>query len=281
MSRLLINEPPVMFSRSIAIKLGVNAAVFLQQLHYWLLATNNVRDGRKWVYKTQKQWIEEDLPFISEKTLSDIVKLLKNEGLILTGQYNKLKIDRTLWYSIDYDALEAWEIANCKEVVSMSQNLRYGSGENCDMDVAKITTPITREYTKNTQKNNSPEKMSEEKPKKVVVTDEHRAVIDYLNQKANTRYTYQSTKTISLLNKLFKQGRTVDDIKSVIDIKCSEWLPKQDMRQYLRPRTLFGEKFEDYLNQVPVETKQVKLKPNLQDRMRDIYGERWEELNDG
>lgn len=45
-----------------------------------------------------------------------------------------------------------------------------------------------------------------------------------------------------------KEGFTVDEFKLVIDKKCSDWLNNRDMAQYLRPETLFGPKFESYLN---------------------------------
>lgn len=73
------------------------------------------------------------------------------------------------------------------------------------------------------------------------------SVIDYLNQKAGTSYRASSKKTRSLIHARVKEGFTLDDFKVVIDKKCTEWL-KTDMAQYLRPETLFGTKFEGYLN---------------------------------
>ena len=122
---------------------------------------------------------------------------------------------------------------------------------------------------------------SEEKPNEVVMTDEHRIVIDYLNQKAGTRYEYNSTKTITLLNTLFRKGYTVDDIKKVIDIKCNEWLHQETMRMYLRPRTLFSNKFEDYLNQeVKPQVTTTKKTQSYEDFMLKTYGEKWRAIVD-
>ena len=73
------------------------------------------------------------------------------------------------------------------------------------------------------------------------------SVIDYLNQKAGTNYRASSKKTRSLIHARVKEGFKLDDFKVVIDKKCSEWLGN-DMAQYLRPETLFGTKFEGYLN---------------------------------
>ncbi len=73
-------------------------------------------------------------------------------------------------------------------------------------------------------------------------------VIKYLNDKAGTNYRDTTKKTQSLINARIKEGFTSEDFKKVIDIKTTEW-KKTDMEKYLRPETLFGTKFEGYLNQ--------------------------------
>ena len=73
-------------------------------------------------------------------------------------------------------------------------------------------------------------------------------IIDYLNKKANTSYRASSRKTKDLIKARINEGYKVDDFKIVIDKKTDEWL-NTDMAKYLRPETLFGTKFESYLNQ--------------------------------
>lgn len=73
-------------------------------------------------------------------------------------------------------------------------------------------------------------------------------IIDYLNQSAGTRYRYTSNKTQTLIKARLKEGFTLDDFKTVISKKTEEWLGSE-MEKYLRPETLFGSKFEGYLNQ--------------------------------
>lgn len=73
------------------------------------------------------------------------------------------------------------------------------------------------------------------------------AVVDYLNEKAGTNYRATSKATQQHINARLAEGYTVDDFKTVIDKKCAEWL-HTDFEQYLRPSTLFGSKFENYLN---------------------------------
>lgn len=82
-------------------------------------------------------------------------------------------------------------------------------------------------------------------PKESDPTEE---VIDHLNQRAGTHYRATTANTRKLIKARLKEGFTVDEFKMVIDKKCAEWLNNRDMVQYLRPETLFGTKFEGYLN---------------------------------
>ena len=74
-------------------------------------------------------------------------------------------------------------------------------------------------------------------------------ITDYLNEKAGSQFRSTTKKTQSLIKARFNEGFKIDDFKRVIDIKTNEWLNNKDMSKYLRPETLFGTKFESYLNQ--------------------------------
>ena len=74
-------------------------------------------------------------------------------------------------------------------------------------------------------------------------------VIDYLNVKADTKYRATTKKTQTLIRTRQKEGFKLEDFKKVIDTKVKEWRHDPNMVKYLRPETLFGTKFEGYLNQ--------------------------------
>ena len=80
-------------------------------------------------------------------------------------------------------------------------------------------------------------------------TEDIKEIIDYLNQKAGTRYRYAATSTQRHIRARLSEGYSVKDCKAVIDNKCSAWLNDANMRKYLRPETLFGNKFDGYLNE--------------------------------
>jgi uncharacterized phage protein (TIGR02220 family) len=95
-------------------------------------------------------------------------------------------------------------------------------------------------------------------------------VIDYLNKKASTNYRATTKNTQSFINARVKEGYVVEDFKKVIDSKSREWLGT-DFEKYLRPATLFGTKFENYLNEankktpiaVGAENKNIKVNPSI------------------
>lgn len=89
-------------------------------------------------------------------------------------------------------------------------------------------------------------------------------IVDYLNQAANTSFKASSKNTQSLINARTREGFTVDDFKAVIDGRVKAWATDPKMSEYLRPQTLFGTKFESYLNA-------SKAKPKTDE-------EEWDEL---
>ena len=78
--------------------------------------------------------------------------------------------------------------------------------------------------------------------------NEIKEIIDYLNSSTNSNYRYNTESTNKLIRSKLNNGFTVQDIKSVIQTKSMEWM-NTDFQKYLRPSTLFGNKFEQYLNQ--------------------------------
>ena len=120
---------------------------------------------------------------------------------------------------------------------------------------------------KQQQSNNNVTTLSKKKEKDNNI---YSLVIDYLNKKANTNYRPTTKNTQSFINARVSEGYTVEDFKKVIDSKSKEWL-NTDFEKYLRPATLFGTKFENYLNEankktpiaVGAENKNIKVNPSI------------------
>ena len=104
MSKLLIEEEPLQVLPSLALEVGLDCAIFLQQLHYWLRKSRNEHDGERWVYNTLTEW-QAQFPFWSPRTIQRIADQLTKRGLIKVRKLNKQNWDRTNWYTINYDAV--------------------------------------------------------------------------------------------------------------------------------------------------------------------------------
>lgn len=85
--------------------------------------------------------------------------------------------------------------------------------------------------------------------KKTDKSKQVKAIVQFLNEKTGSHYKASSAKTKKLIHARLKEGFTVDDFERVIVKKCKDWKNDSKMSKYLRPETLFGTKFEGYLNE--------------------------------
>lgn len=77
----------------------------------------------------------------------------------------------------------------------------------------------------------------------------YQEIIQYLNEKSGCSYRPNTQKNKDLINTRWNEGFRVDDFKKVIDNKTTTWLHDPKMNKFIRPETLFGNKFEGYLNE--------------------------------
>ena len=97
----------------------------------------------------------------------------------------------------------------------------------------------------------------------------YQSIVSYLNEKAGTKYRASSAKTKTVIHARLAEGFSLEDFKTVIDNKCADWLGDEKMEKYLRPETLFGTKFEGYLNS-KVTRKAANINMD-QDDLDDIF----------
>ncbi|MDY0194355.1 MAG: conserved phage C-terminal domain-containing protein [Aliarcobacter butzleri] len=81
-----------------------------------------------------------------------------------------------------------------------------------------------------------------------IYADDINEIIKYLNEILKTNYKTNTPKNRALIITRLKEGFDIDDFKKVVDIKHQEW-KNTEWEKFLRPSTLFGNNFEQYLNQ--------------------------------
>jgi len=99
-------------------------------------------------------------------------------------------------------------------------------------------------------------------------------IIEYLNEKTNKRYKV-TQKWKDLIKARWNEGQREDDFKKVIDVKTQQWIESSEMNKYLRPQTLFGNKFDEYLNEYrpPIASTRLSEIKETQRRLREVYGD--------
>ena len=176
---------------------------------------NNSKDGLDSVYSGLKELIE--AKYISRRKNKD--------GTVDYFVFEDTSENDITDYSI--------QKPNCEKPNQVNPN--KGKPNQGFADVLIIKDSNNTEYNKKELSNKENIKEIEE-------------VINHLNEKAGTKYKTSSKNTTKHIKARINDGYTLEDFKTVIDKKCSEWL-NTDMEKYLCPDTLFGSKFEKYLNQ--------------------------------
>ena len=138
MSKLLIDDYPLQVLPNLAIAIGLNEAIFIQQLHYWINGVSGKsRDGQRWIYNTYNDW-QDNFPFWSNATIRRTIKNLEDGGYILsTSKYNAMRIDRTKWYTVNYE-----KISEIEKTLVVDNRI----AQNEQMDVCSLSKPITIDY---------------------------------------------------------------------------------------------------------------------------------------
>ena len=127
----------------------------------------------------------------------------------------------------------------------------YGFGENyihlIDSSAGQTDTGCMVEQTGGSRSNGYGVVSQTDTKNNSIIDNSIKEIINCLNSATSSNYRYQTKATQRLINARLNEGFTVDDFKAVIDKKAKEW-KGTEMAQYLRPETLFGTKFESYLN---------------------------------
>lgn len=109
MNALLFDERPIVANPILAREIGLNEAIVLQQINFWLEINKqngkNYHDGKYWTYNSIRAWHESDFSYLSYETVKRTFSKLEKAGYLFTGNYNKDPRDKTKWYSLNYDKI--------------------------------------------------------------------------------------------------------------------------------------------------------------------------------
>lgn len=159
--------------------------------------------------------------------------------------------------------------------------VNWGFYQSCEDELTnELTnasqTPNNYRRSKEIKNTNSPAKAepaaAPNEPIKATKAEQipYKAIIDYLNEKAQKKFKHTSGANQKLIKARWNEGYRLDDFTHVIDTKVEQWINNDAMNQYLRPATLFSNKFDSYLNEQPRKQEQA-YKPKVihEDELED------------
>lgn len=178
---------------------------------------------------------------------SDVKSVIEDFGLFVFTDDGKYFYSKSLNNRMAMKDEKSKKLSEAGKLGAQKRWLSYGE------DLEKNGHPIATPYKNDGNKSKVKESKVNKSKKNVVGKPDplpYSEIIDYLNQKAGTRYKAGPEKTQKLIKALWNDGFRVPDFQKAIDNKVAEWLNDATMSKYLRPETLFGTKFESYLNQL-------------------------------
>ncbi len=276
MSKLLINESPLQVQPSLAKAIGLNEAVFLQQLHYWLGVSKFVRDEKKWVYNTYDEWLDQ-FKYMSLSTLKRTIKSLKDQGLLCVEQFDNKRSNQVNYYAINYEVLNKIGEENSQAIdsideVKMSQcngsKWNDGLGQNEPMDKVKMNQsplgqnePIcnTRDSQETSQENNKKKNKFDAAQVELPANVNRDLWIQFVDMRNSIKKPLTENAVKLLINKLidFGVGANQSLESSIIGSYQSVYPPKNTQSPV----------------QQPLERRRFGSQANQPAPMRDVQGE--------
>lgn len=179
------------------------------------------------------------------KTLADAGLVEQRNAGLPMRRFFKVSTDEKKVREILGKGLEKAENgATSKNAKNSQTSMQKTSKLECEKLASNNTNLIILTNNKNV---NTLSSCQDDKKKVSSVKEVAGEIIDYLNEKARTKYRATTAKTQSLIRARLSEGFVVGDFKTVIDKKCAEW-QGTEWEKFIRPETLFGTKFEGYLN---------------------------------
>lgn len=223
---LLANDNYIIVNKDIVKELGIIEAIILGEIasEYTYWNKRDMIDEEGYFYSTIEN-VKENTS-LSQYQQSNALNALASRGLV--------SVKRKGVPAKRYIKLHEQAILNMLDN-KILKNLTTGCEEISSLD------------SKNFDINNNKENINNNNNKKDTIP--YTEIIMYLNNRTGASYRATSKKTRDLIKARFNEGFTLDDFKVVIDKKSDEWLDDKNMSKFLRPETLFGTKFESYLNQ--------------------------------
>ena len=230
----------------------------------------------------------------SDKIAAKLKELVREKYIDVKQKYKveRKSVNKTRWVKIIYNPEANTELNTEANTELNTDSITVKSHINNNIKTTKETKKTiyndetsSSMYSTSSTENNSPDdflskkdtltNMAPPSDPEEKFSDRIKEIVAYLNEKTNSRYRENTPNTRKHIIARLKQDYTVDDFKHVIDVKCAEW-KGTEFEKFLRPDTLFGSKFENYLQQkMPAAKNGKPVVTSEQAKPEDIL---WDEV---
>lgn len=224
----------------------------------------------KGVWIPKEVWLDKSLGWSEKLLLVEIDSLDNDEGCWASNEYF------AEFFNLSKDRISKL-ISSLKKKGYVTVDLIYKDGtKQIDKRVVKITDRYRRKQLEGMGENNDTPlgENAEDNNTSINNTDNipYVDIVYYLNEKTDKKYRHTTKSTREKIRARWNDGFRLEDFKKVIDAKVKDWKHDPEMNKYLRPETLFGNKFEGYLNEnTSIDKEVVSEKENTkEDRIKEI-----------
>lgn len=224
----------------------------------------------KGVWIPKEVWLDKSLGWSEKLLLVEIDSLDNDEGCWASNEYF------AEFFNLSKDRISKL-ISSLKKKGYVTVDLIYKEGtKQIDKRVVKITDRYRRKQLEGMGENNDTPlgENAEDNNTSINNTDNipYVDIVYYLNEKTDKKYRHTTKSTREKIRARWNDGFRLEDFKKVIDAKVKDWKHDPEMNKYLRPETLFGNKFEGYLNENTSIDKEVvsEKETTKEDRIKEI-----------
>jgi hypothetical protein len=273
---VLVNEGDMIpCSKALAVEFGVNGALFLQQLHFRIRGTRkakSIQEGKYWYFCTLEEWVQEDFPFWCQRTIQRIIDKLKEDGILIVGNFNKMSRDRTHWYTIDYARM--WKIESTRErkQVPSGQSVHIPSGQSVQTTCGqKVQTITLRKNTTDPEKTQPPPSApTATSAMDFAITVKKDATADHHNKLVRKFERIESIPTVPDLQAYWKTLLTMYDYHQNLTFGKQEL---GNMRTLIKEVTGAGVKAHNFLEYCVQNWRTLRAKITWENKEKSRLGE--------
>ena len=221
--------------------LWLNGSPTMKLLIIYLMGKVN-HEPNMWVWEGEKFEVQRG------QTITSLEKLQKEIGKGVSIQNIRTALNNLEKYG--FLTNKSTKTGRLITIVNYDELQSIDNEDNKDInkDLTKTQQRPNKDLTSNNNDNHNNNDNNNKQYINDIIYTQIKEIITYLNEKANTSYRPTTKKTISLIKARFNEGFNIDDFKTVIDKKISSWTGTE-WEKFIRPETLFGTKFESYLNE--------------------------------